>query len=126
MSEEETACLWISDEKQRALWSLEISFHDEAAAIALLVMMMGISECNYHARWDAGLSHALWKVKAGFGFGKYDITSNQAELLRILAEEAGGWWIWSDESSRLIFMNLAEFEELHRQYVQNSPPLGAV
>ena len=66
------------------------------AAQGLLALMCGISEDCYCAGWMMGLEDALWNVQPGTRYGQGTITERQTTLLRLLAEEAGGWWRWSD------------------------------
>ena len=66
----------------------------QAARVGLLALMAGISEEFWNAGWMNGMEFSLWQVKAGTRFGQDNITERQATLLRLLAEEAGGWWVW--------------------------------
>jgi hypothetical protein len=88
---------------------------EQAAAIGLRALMTGISQDGWCAAWMSKLAYDLWKIQAGTWYGRCLITERRADLLRQLAEESGGWWIWNDESEDddLSFVTLAEFEALY-------------
>lgn len=67
---------------------------EEGAALGLLGLMTGMSEENWCAGWMVGMEYSLWGCAAGDGFGMNAITERQAALLRLLAEECDGWWIY--------------------------------
>lgn len=69
----------------------------DAARYGLLMLMTGISESAWCAGWMSGLEHALWNVQPGTSYGQDVITERQSTLLRLLAEEAGGWWIFEKD-----------------------------
>lgn len=68
---------------------------DEGAALGLLGLMSGLSEEHWCASWHMGLEYALWRAVAEPD-ARGLVTQRQAALLRLLSEEAGGWWIWHD------------------------------
>lgn len=68
----------------------------DGAYYGLLALMTGISEEFWAAGWMSGLEYALWQVEAGREYGMGVISERQATLLRLLSEEAGGWWGWQD------------------------------
>lgn len=67
---------------------------EEGAALGLLGLMKGISEEFWCAGWMSGLEYDLWAAEAGKHYGQGVITERQATLLRLLSEEADGWWYW--------------------------------
>ena len=58
---------------------------------ALLDLMRYYSEENWLASWAAGLEVNLWCCAIG---RSRRIRWQEAEGLRALAEQAGGWWEW--------------------------------
>lgn len=82
---------------------LEHLFADDAmegAAWGLLALMSGISEEYWCAGWMSGNELSLWRArqKGPMRYGQGYITQRQCDLLRLLSEEAGGWWAWSDDT----------------------------
>lgn len=69
----------------------------QGAAHALLCLMTGISEEHWCAGWMTGLEYNLWGAAEGDQIGKSRITARQATLLKLLAEEADGWWLWHND-----------------------------
>lgn len=82
----------------------------EGAQFGLLCLMTGISEECWAVGWMNGsgwmnnLEHYLWRVAQGGerGYGMQTITERQATLLKLLSEEADGWWVWDDDGPRFI------------------------
>ena len=72
-----------------------------AAAFALQNMMGALSEENWTAAWLHDLEYRLWeevvgeRAKAGF-----EATPRQREILKLLAEESGGWWFCNEDCGR--------------------------
>lgn len=71
---------------------------EEGAQYGLLCLMTGISEEFWAAGWMSGLEFSLWRAanggERGYGMGK--ISDRQATLLKLLSDEAEGWWIYED------------------------------
>lgn len=69
---------------------------DEGAQWGLLSLMTGISEEFWAAGWMSGLEYSLWVAVEGGSrrYGMGELSERQVQLLRLLAEEAEGWWIW--------------------------------
>ena len=86
---------------------------EEGAQWGLLCLMTGISEGYWCASWLTGLELALWD--AAYGGERTDgmsmVTDRQAALLRLLSEEAGGWWVWDGEIGPR-FLSLEEWRAL--------------
>ncbi|MBP0578636.1 hypothetical protein J8I29_04900 [Labrys sp. LIt4] len=80
------------------------------AALGLLALMTGISEQCYYAGWMSDLEYDLWQVAPDTSYGHGTITERQAQLLRLLAEEADGWWTYSDGDDPA-FLDLASWRE---------------
>lgn len=78
---------------------------DEGAQIGLAGLMSGISEDLWCAGWLMGNEYALWQAKPGQRYGMGEITERQATLLRLLSEEADGWFRWDDERG-LVFVRM--------------------
>ena len=68
----------------------------EGAALGLLGLMTGLSEQSWYSGWIDGMELTVWQAPAGQAFGRGVITEHQALLLRLLAQEAGWWWVWDD------------------------------
>jgi hypothetical protein len=92
---------------------------EEGAQAGLLALMTGLSEELWCAGWMTGLEYSLWeRVQDGPSrYGMGEVTQRQCELLRLLAEEAGGWWAY-DDGPRFIRMKdwLPAFAELQQSY----------
>jgi hypothetical protein len=58
------------------------------------------------------LEYDLWEiVRAGSGrYGMCDVSELEALALKLLAEKAGGWWIWQDDERE--FVSLDKWEEM--------------
>jgi hypothetical protein len=71
---------------------------EEGARFGLLCLMTGISEEAWCASWLVDLEFILWRAATGDPVeGQMNVVSRrQAELLRLLSEEAGGWWAYED------------------------------
>jgi hypothetical protein len=78
----------------------------EGARVGLLALMAGLSEEYWCAGWLTGLEYSLWRIEPGARFGMGRISPRQATLLTLLAEEAGGWWVWYREP---VFLPMAEW-----------------
>lgn len=82
----------------------------EDAAHQLLELMRDISEDYYCASWMNGLEFTLWEAV------NCDINSEiriaDADSLRFKNEQAGGWWIWSDNAGGEIFVTTEEWLEI--------------
>ena len=85
----------------------------EGARLGLLALMAGISEECWCAGWMMDNEFTCWKsVKSGYpqSNGQSVITARQALLLKLLSDEAGGWWIW-DGGARPKFISLDKWSE---------------
>jgi hypothetical protein len=75
---------------------------EEGAQTGLLALMTGISEEYWCASWMSDLEYALWLARETgprpYGMGV--ITERQCALLRLLSEEANGWWHWTEDGAR--------------------------
>jgi hypothetical protein len=81
---------------------LDVFFADdteEGAQWGLLCLMTGISEEFWSAGWIIGLEFALWDAIQGGEreIGRGLLTERQRTLLKLLSEEANGWWIYDAE-----------------------------
>ena len=84
----------------------------EGAEFGLLALMAGISEECWRAGWMDRNEFACWKAaETGLAqdYGLNGITARQAQLLKLLSEEAGGWWVFDNG---LKFIRLDEWEFL--------------
>ncbi|MFM9849103.1 MAG: hypothetical protein ACKVP3_18305 [Hyphomicrobiaceae bacterium] len=80
---------------------------NEGAALGLLALMTGISEEAWCAGWMQDLERELWQAPPGKLYGRIIITERRSALLRLLSEEANGWWVYRDEPT---FLTLAEWK----------------
>lgn len=80
----------------------------EAASYGLFALMSAISEDCWCAGWLHNLELSLWQAReAGpMKFGMGEITQRQCDLLRLLSDEAGGWWVYGDKPC---FLSLDEW-----------------
>lgn len=81
------------------------------AALGLLALMTGISEQCFYAGWMSDLEYDLWQIAPETSYGHGTITARQAQLLRLLAEEADGWWTYSDDHGDPVFLDLASWRK---------------
>lgn len=89
--------------------ALFVDTTQEAAEAGLLALMAGISEELWCAGWLTDLEFDLWAMMTGAredrGYGMGVVSDRQIELLRLLSEEAGGWWTNCGEE----FVNLEKW-----------------
>ena len=108
------------DTKATGMYKLEISgatinclfteSPQRGAALGLLALMRGISEQCYYAGWMSDLEYDLWQIAREAPYGHGTITARQAQLLRLLTEEADGWCTYSDGDDP-VFLDLASWRE---------------
>jgi len=92
----------------------------QAAQRALLVYMRHLSEENWCAGWLIGLEFTLWDwvlrrqsgAEPASEFERANIPDT--EVLSWLAEQAGGWWHWDEESREPKFVPPNEWVEMYR------------
>ena len=86
---------------------------DEGARYGLLALMTGISEEFWCASWMSGLEFDCWRAVEDNGrdYGMGRITERQATLMRLLSEEADGWWHYPKEARDPKFIRLAEWKQ---------------
>lgn len=79
----------------------------EAASYGLFALMSAISEDCWCAGWLTSLEHSLWTARQDgpMNFGMGIISQRQCDLLRLLSEEAGGWWVYDERPHFLSFEN---------------------
>jgi hypothetical protein len=93
--------------------------------------MSDISEECWSAGWELGNEYVLWKMMRGGGsrfYGRREVSSEELEELRLLAENAQGW-IWSggpqafepqlvsfDEWDRLLSQKTGYMKESHEAF----------
>ena len=61
--------------------------------------MCSISIDLYESEWEEGLEYDLWQQASA------NITED-GMCLHLLAERAGGWWIWSESSNKPEFISI--------------------
>jgi hypothetical protein len=83
---------------------------EEAAQLGLLGLMTGISEEGWCAGWLSNLEFDLWQACHGgpTGYGHHIVTPRQAQLLKLLSEAAGGWWVYEMDQGA-VFLPLEEW-----------------
>lgn len=92
----------MSDRKREQFREIRCDLPDEGAQIGLIALMTGISEECWCAGWMSGLEYDLWQAKRGMSYGQGVITDRQSDLLRLLSEEAGGWWRWTEDGPQFV------------------------
>lgn len=77
-----------------------------------------ISEAGYYAGWNVDLEFFLWQVFNGGSreFGVKTITDAEIAHLKTLSEQSGGWWYWSDESKKVVFISMGEWQEIYQRF----------
>lgn len=99
----------------------------QPAQRALLVYMRRLSEENWAASWIMELKYTLWDWVARWRSGTEPVSeferANLAdmEVLSWIAEQAGGWWRWDDESKGPKFVSLSEWLEIYRNRLEPDP-----
>ena len=88
----------------------------QGAAAGLLGLMTGLSEEGFCAGWMTGLEYALWQIPSGAHYGMVKISENVATLLRLLAEEAGGWWYWDEHDDGPKFVDTETWIGMVKKY----------
>jgi hypothetical protein len=90
---------------------------DPVAATALNEAMSAISERYWCAAWLRDLEFSLWAMLGGgpreYGLG--EVSAEELDGLRRLAERAGGWWRWSDMDEDEVFVPFREWNTLMRE-----------
>jgi hypothetical protein len=83
---------------------------DEGAQVGLLALMTGISEDYWCAGWMSGLELSCWKARneGPLNYGRGVITQRQCDLLRLLSEQADGWWTYDNGP---VFVRLAQWQD---------------
>lgn len=88
----------------------------EGARYGLLCLMTGISEEIWCASWLSGLEFLLWDAMHGEEPNENRrCTPRQKQLLKLLSEEAEGWWVWDDKHGPR-FLDLDAWEEWRKQH----------
>jgi hypothetical protein len=79
---------------------------EDAAAAGLLALMTSISEGEWCAGWLRDIEFDLWeRAQSATGPGQDPRTGErQSYLLKLLAEECGGWWRWDDAAGAPVFV----------------------
>ena len=82
---------------------------EEGARVGLLGLMTGLSEELWCAGWLVDLEFILWFASHGdaAATGSRAATPRQAELLRLLSDEAGGWWVYGKDGP--VFLQTEEW-----------------
>ncbi len=105
----------IEERREKRSEDLFCDLASEGAEAGLLALMTGISEEHWAASWMHGLEFALWRAVEGGprGYGMSEISERQIRLLRLLSEEADGWWRWvGNDGPR--FVRLEDWREIAR------------
>ena len=87
----------------------------------LQIEISEISEAGYCAGWTRDIEFYLWKIVLNgleTEFGIKTITEQEIANLRTLAEQSGGWWRWSDEENKEVFIGLDEWQTIYRQFLE--------
>lgn len=98
----------------------------EGATVALLAMMLGLSEECSCAGWAHELEYRLWEASPP-SVGMGPITIRQVDLLHLLAQESGGWWVWGKGEPEWIALPEWErrFADWQSRRVHHVPTPGA-
>ncbi len=95
--------------------ALVVDDASEGAAVGLYALMAGISEEFWCAGWMHGLEYALWDALTNDGrrsYGRGYISERQRDLLRMLADECCGWWMWDTDLGRIGFVRLPDWRQI--------------
>ena len=69
----------------------------EGARTSIRALLAGISQEFYCSVWNYDIEWVVWDILDGKPSNVVELTEQQITLLRLLREEAGGWWAWDDE-----------------------------
>lgn len=97
---------------------------EEGAAIALMMLMSGISEQSFAAGWAVNLEYELWQCthqEPPWNDRLPEdrrITARQCTLLRLLSEECDGWWMYPPDQpgAPAQFVSLADWKRHIEHY----------
>lgn len=80
-----------------------------------------ISEAGYCAGWADNIEFFLWQAVLNgteTEFGVKTITVQELTHLRSLSEQSSGWWHWSDEENKAVFIPLGKWQEIYQQFLE--------
>lgn len=92
----------------------------QAARAALVDMMGALSEQCFQTAWVDNLSSKLWNCQPG-PLGNSKITLKHVLLLQILSEEAKGWWSVDEQTNKLSFLTIDQWEDKIDQTSNQTP-----
>lgn len=79
-------------------------------------------EC-YCSGWVTNIEFFLWdrinNIQTEKEFGVKEITSSEIAHLKLLAQSSGGWWQWSNEQKKEIFVPMEEWLENYKEFNKN-------
>ena len=78
-----------------------------------------ISEAGYCAGWTRDIEFYIWKIVldgSETDFGVKTISKQEIANLRTLAEQSGGWWHWSSEENKAVFIPLDKWQEIYQAF----------
>ncbi len=85
----------------------------------LQIEISEISEAGYFAGWTRDIEFYLWKIildGSETEFGVKTISKQEIANLRTLAEQSGGWWHWSSEENKAVFIPLDKWQEIYQAF----------
>lgn len=88
----------------------------------LRLEMSRISEAGYCTGWNVDLEFFLWQAVNGGSreFGVKTITDAEIAHLKTLSEQSGGWWHWSEERTKTLFIPMEQWQEIYRDYLKDN------
>lgn len=88
----------------------------------LYLEMSIISEVGYCAGWNVDLEFFLWQAINGGSreFGARTITEIEIAHLKTLSEQSSGWWHWNDESKKVVFIPMDEWQALYQSFSEKN------
>ncbi len=98
-----------------------VSSEEKEPKERLYLEICEISETGYCAGWTMDIEFYLWKIIVNGSeteFGVKIISEQEIVNLRILAEQSGGWWHWSDEENKAVFITLDKWQEIYQQFLE--------
>lgn len=86
----------------------------------LRLEMSRISESGYCAGSAIGIEFFLWQAINGGSreFGAKTITEQEITHLKTLSEQSGGWWCWSSESAKALFIPMDEWQKIYESFCE--------
>lgn len=77
-----------------------------------------ISEQSYYNGWKHNIEFFLWKavLEGAREFGVREITEPEIVHLKLLAQDSGGWWHWSNKVEKPVFLPMNQWLTIYGNF----------